>query len=66
MEHGPQKVISSTGKVHLAHTKVWKNGNVDPLCNFMSWFGDYWGQPWKILDDQSTPVTCKNCVKAHN
>ena len=49
MGYDTKKVVSSTGKVHRAHVGVWKNGNVDPFCNYMSWRGDYWGQPWKIL-----------------
>lgn len=58
-----KKVVSSTGKVHLAQVGVWKNGNVDPLCNWMSWRGDYWGQPWKECEDQTVEITCKNCKK---
>jgi hypothetical protein len=58
------KVVTSTGKVHYADTGMWKNGNVDPLCNYMSWRGDYYGQPWKEAKDQNIEVTCKNCLKA--
>ena len=65
MEENIKKVITSTGKVHLAYTGMWKNGDVEPLCNYMSWRGDCWGKPWKILEDQSTPVTCKNCLKTY-
>jgi len=60
------KVVTGTGKVHLAYAGAWKNGNVDPLCNYMSWRGDYWGQPWGLLADQNIAVTCKNCLKADN
>lgn len=59
-------VITSTGKVHLAYIGGWKNGNVDPFCNYMSWRGDYFGQPWEVLKDQSAEVTCKNCLRLYN
>ena len=57
------KAITSSGKVHYVTVGVWKNGNVDPLCNHRSWAGDYWGKPWKTVD-KDTPVTCKNCLAA--
>jgi len=56
-----EKAVSSTGKVHAVTTGAWKNGNVDPICNYMAWRGDYWGQPWKVVD-KGTPITCKNCL----
>lgn len=58
-----KKAITNSGKVHWVTTGQWKNGNVDPLCNYMSWRGDYWGQPWRVLEDQKTEVTCKTCLK---
>jgi len=60
------KVVTSTGKVHLAYIGGWKNSNVDPLCNYMSWRGDYYGQPWEVLKDQSVEVTCKSCLRVYN
>ena len=62
MEYPIKKVISSTGKVHLAHVGMWKNGNVDPMCNHMSWRGDYFGQSWKVIEDQNVEVTCRRCI----
>ena len=58
-ERGYKRAISSTGTVHYVEAGNWKNGYVDPFCHFMSWTGDYFGQPWKLTDK---PVTCKNCL----
>lgn len=55
------KATSPTGKVHYVTTGLWKNGNVEPLCNHKQWLGDYWGKKWKKVD-KDTPVTCKNCL----
>jgi hypothetical protein len=63
------KVQSSvTGKIHYADDNgptTLGEETVIPLCNFMSWRGDYWGHHWPKIDDQEKPVTCKNCIKAY-
>lgn len=60
------KVRSSpTGKIHFTIDDSLTAGKVMPLCNFMSWRGDYWGHNWPKIDDQREPVTCKNCIKAY-
>ena len=59
------KVMSPTGKVHYAWLTHEDKGVriFDPLCNHRNWIGDYWGKKWGEVD-QSTPVTCKNCLSA--
>jgi hypothetical protein len=55
---------SAAGKIHYTDNCEGP-GKIIPLCNFMSWRGDYWGHHWPKIDDQEKPVTCKNCIKAY-
>jgi len=58
------KLISPTGKVHLALVyKGEKNTPLhDPLCNSRTWQGDVWGKDWPECNDDKE-ITCQSCLK---